>query len=527
MTNPTGLGRVAALVALTLCFIGCGTSASSEGGIVGSGISSIQGNIVDVQIVPDAPGAPAQRDGGAEGSVVPTIAISIDEHPGTQTTTDAAGEFKLDGEFAGSITMRFRAAGDDDTLGTLVVEIGAGATVVLSDIEIRTDLPDEARVQVRPPLQINLFGSVTARDCDANRLEIEDESPGRNRFVLRLRADSEIVNADDSGALRCDQIGLGDRVTVVEGIVDREAVLIDTIKLRVQPVDPLPPPVVRVRRRGIVLRTACARGFVYFQDRVPNDLVSARLTAETEITCGAQSRPCVCDEIEFGDVIDVVGTRRAQNARSIEVTQLHIARNPASTFVSTAAGDVVSIDCTTGTLRALVTEVFGDVVRPQELHVELSDATTYRCFGNLACTCADVRARDRVVLELLVAVDQSTVPEAIEVVVVGAARLRLAGVIDAVDCAAGLLRVASDANPAAPVELQLTRATEVTLADGSRTTCRSLAAGLRVGVSGHVERGVPGAVRRNVAELVRLERPRRAPNRSVIPAQSGIQSMPR
>lgn len=510
MNARSYLALLATVASLAVTLTGCGTSAS-EGGIVGSGISSVQGNIVAVEIVPEALRVAAQRqDGSAAGLALPTVAVSIDERPGVETTTDAAGEFRLEGDFAGRITMRFRQVGDDDTLGTLIVEIGAGATVVLSDIEIRTDLADDARVQVRPPLQINLFGVVTVRECGARRLEIEDESAEHNRFVLRLRDDSEIVNADDSAALRCDQIGIGDRVTVVEGIVDREASLIDTVKLRVQPVDPTPPPVVRVRRAGIVLRTACARGFVYFQDRVPNDLVTARLTDATEITCGAQADSCACTDIRFGDVIEVAGTRRVQNARTIEVAQLHVARNPTTTFIGTAAGDVLSVDCAGNELRALVTEISGDAVRPQELRVRLGRDTLYRCFGDLACACADVRPRDRVALELLVSVDEQVSPEGLVVDVVSAARLRLSGVIDSVDCTAAQLQVAPDADVTRPLTIHLTRATQISRPDGSQTTCRSLAAGLRVGISAHVERGVPGAVRRNVADLVRLERQRRS-----------------
>lgn len=498
---------VATLLILATNVIGC--TSTSEGGIVGSGISSIQGNIVEVEAAAEARAATASgADGGAAGAPLPVVVVSVDESAGSETTTDAAGEFRLEGDFAGTITIRFRDIADDTTLGTFVIEIGAGATVVLSDIEIRADLPDDARVQVRPPLQINLFGRVTARDCEAGRLEIVDESPARNHFVLRVRDDSEIVNADDSAEVSCDRIRIDDRVTVVEGIVDRDEGLIEAIKLRVQPVDPVPPPVVRVRRRGIVVRTACARGFVHFQDTVPNDLVSARLTGDTAITCGPASRPCRCEDIAFGDMIDVVGTRRADNARSIEALRLQAIPNPATAFVTTAAGDVASIDCAGQILRAVVNEVSGDAVRPQEIVVRLSAETIYRCFG-LACACADVRPRDRIALEALVSVDQSTVPEALAITVVTAARLRVAGVIDAVDCGAGQLRVAPDADPLAPISFQIIRATQFVLPDGSATTCRRLGAGVPVGVSGHVERGVPGAVRRNVADLVRVERQRR------------------
>lgn len=499
-------GVLATLFALATSSIGC-TSSSSEGGIVGSGISSVQGNIVEVEIAPEVA---ARHEGGtADGAPLPVVVVSIDESPGSETTTDAAGEFRLEGAFAGTITVRFRTVAVDETLGTLVIEIGAGATVVLSDIEIRTDLPDDARVQVRPPLQINLFGRVTARDCAGGRVEIEDESAARNHFVLQVSDASEIVNAGDSATVSCDQIRIGDRVTVVEGIVDRDAGLIETVKLRVQPADPIPPPVVRVRRRGIVLRTACARGFVHFQDTVPNDLVSARLTAETEITCGSASRPCACEDVAFGDTIEVVGIRRADNARSLEALRVHVMPNPASTFVTTASGDVVSIDCGGQVLRALVSEVAGDAVRPQEMLVRLSDDTVYRCFGTLACACGDVRARDRIALEALVSVDQGTVPEALLIAVVTAARLRLAGAIASLDCGAGQLSVVPDAEPFTPVDFQLTRATQIVLPDGSPTPCRSLGVGVRVGVSGHVERGAPGAVRRNVADLVRVERQRR------------------
>jgi hypothetical protein len=463
-----------------------------------------------VEIVPEALGVQARHAGGtAAGAPLPIVVVSIDESPGSETQTDAAGVFRLDGDFAGTVTVRFRALAGDVMLGTLVVEIGAGATLVLPDIEIRTDLPEEAQVQVRPPLQINLFGRVAARDCSGGRLEINDESQARNHFVLRVRAATEIVNADDSGALTCDRIAIGDRVTVVEGIVDRAQGLIETIKLRVQPVDPVPPSVVRVRRRGVVLSTVCARALVRFQDTVPNDVVSARLTRATRITCGPRAQPCACEDIAFGDMIDVAGTRRADDAGSIEASTVQVTSNPSPVFVTAVAGDVAAIDCTGESLRVLVNEVAGDAVRPQEMQVQLSGDTTYQCFGDLACRCTDVRARDRVALEALVSVDGSTVPEALAITVVGAARLRVTGTIDGVNCGTGQLQVVSNADPRGRISFDLTRATQIVLPDGSPATCRSLVVGVPVGVSGHVERGVPGAPRRNVADLVRLELQRR------------------
>lgn len=497
------------LSTLALCPLGC--TSASDGGVVGSGISSVQGNIVQVEVVPESAVPPAQRTGGdAAGAALPIVLVSIDEKPGIETSTDAEGSFMLDGSFAGTITLRFRDTAGDFTLGTLVVEIGAGATIVLPDIEIRTDLPDDARVQVRPPLQINLFGHVTVRDCADGRLVIEDESAARNHFVLRLRDGTEIVNAGDTGSVSCDSIRVGDRVTVVEGVVDREEGLIETVKLRVLPSDTVPPPTVRVRRRGIVLRTACARGFVHFQDTVPNDLVSAHLTDDTEISCGAESpRRCTCEDIGFGDIIDVVGVRRADAARSIDALRVQVTPNPASSFVTMAQGDVVSIDCTARVLRALVNEISGDAVRPREMDVQLTDDTMYRCFGDLPCACADVRARDRVAVEALVSIDQRTASEALVITVLTAAQLRFAGVIDTVDCGVGSLVIAPDSDPTTRVRLQLTRATQFHLFDGTMTSCRNLVAGGRVGVRGRVERGEPNAPRRNVAELVRLERPRR------------------
>jgi hypothetical protein len=500
---------VAMLLALAAHPIGCTSGSSSEGGIVGSGISSIQGNVVDVEIAPETASASVNRDGGAStGAILPTVVVSVDETD-SETTTDADGAFRLEGNFAGTTTVRFRDQASDATLGTLVVEIGAGATVVLPDIEIRTDLPEDARVQVRPPLQINLFGRVTTRDCDGGQLEIEDESAGRNHFVVRLRDDTDIVDADDSAAVACDRIRIDDRITVVEGIVDRDAGLIEAIKVRLQPIDPVPPRTIRVRRRGTVLRAACGRGFVYFQDSVPNDLVSARIDRATDITCGSPERICTCADIAPGDMIDVSGTRRVDDARPIDAARIHVTPSVAPTFVSTAAGDVISIDCDAGTLRASITEVAGDAVRPQDTVIALTDDTAYRCFGDLSCTCADVRARDRIALDVLVSVDDATAPQALTVTVVSAARVRLAGVIEVVECGAGRLRVAPDAEPLTAVEFQLTRATQFTLPDGSATTCRSLSTGTRAGVGGHVERGQIGAVRRNVADLVHIERQRR------------------
>src|SRR2546422_9392214 len=76
-------------------------SCTSGGGPVGTGISSISGNVVDVQTDMGA----AASSGSA--AALPRIQVSIDGLPDVSTMADAIGNFELSGDFTGTITLRF------------------------------------------------------------------------------------------------------------------------------------------------------------------------------------------------------------------------------------------------------------------------------------------------------------------------------------------------------------------------------------------------------------------------------------
>jgi hypothetical protein len=481
--------RLLAAFLLPLLIGACATS--GEGGVVGSGISSIvQGNVIEVR-----------QAEAADGATIPTLIVSVDEAPGIETTTDDAGSFLLAGEFAGQVTIRFRDRATDESLGTLGLDIALGSTVVLRDVEIRRDL--DVPVQLPPPLQLNLDGRVIEVDCAGAAVRVADEAAARNLFTLRLGHSTEIVEPDDTPR-SCSDIRPGDPIRVEEGVVNLEDALIDAVKVRIAATEPTPE-IIRVRRRGIVLRLQCGNNpRVSFQDSERTDIVRAVLSAETEIVCGTdRPQPCDCADMEIGDLIDVTGLRRLDGPEAILATRVQIQRNLEASFITTSAGDVERIDCGAEILRVAVREP-SDSPREVTLALRLINETSYVCSGRRTCTCEEIGAGDRVQIEARVFIDQQLLPEAIAVTVLASPQVtRLSGEAVGVDCALGELSLRTAGG--AQVRVQLTRATVFEFEDQEPTTCVELARlPRRLMLSGFVR--TIGGERVVVAATIRVER---------------------
>jgi len=407
------------------------TGCSSEGGVVGSGISSLQGNVIDVQLAveDDAAAADGEGAGGLEGDL-DTVLVSIDETD-LETLTDVDGFFSLDGSFSGAVTVRFRNPDDGELLGTFPLDIAPGATVFLRDVEIRLDLDLDDSVIVSEPLHLNLAGTVSEIDCANGVMLVSGDPPGNSQFTLHVTADTELVDSKDN-PLSCSDLMLGENVVLEEGIVSLADRSIQAVKLVADPEGPPPRRTeIKVRRRGVVLRAECERGqVIYIADTKHHDLVRVEITPETRLTC-PNIQACGCDDIAFGDVAEVWGVRQLVHADSLVAEEIRFEPNPDQFVRRVLTGDIRNIDCTGGTATivdvhladALLGERLPDLL---PVEVKLLPETTYRCGNGMghSCRCEDIGARYRVEIEALIPIDGGPI-QTLNVKVMGRPRIHL------------------------------------------------------------------------------------------------------
>ena len=146
--------------ALLLCAVlaGCaGGGIAADGGPIGTGITaSVAGNVVAVVASSDAAQATALD--------LPAVTVSIDEVPGVETVTDTEGNFALDGDFAGEVTVRFRSG---DVEGTQRVDVPTGALVVLADVVVAP-----GQIDAEAGRQVGFLAHVLSADCGAGELVV-------------------------------------------------------------------------------------------------------------------------------------------------------------------------------------------------------------------------------------------------------------------------------------------------------------------------------------------------------------------
>jgi hypothetical protein len=213
------------LCALAAAPLGCG---ANEGGVVGSGISAatVSGNVVEVE------GDLA----AALAAAVPSLRVSIEEAEGISDVTEEDGVFELTGEFAGPVTVRFESR-TGRLLARLGIDVPAGSTVVLEDLEIRPSLPGGARP--REIRQRDLFGRVVSVGCRGGGFVLDDDVS--RPFRITLVPETEIVRRDGTPAV-CEDLARG-QVVLVEGRVlaamDGFAIIAQRVTLG--PLRPSPP----------------------------------------------------------------------------------------------------------------------------------------------------------------------------------------------------------------------------------------------------------------------------------------------
>lgn len=294
--------RLRALLAwLALVGLGCGGAGGlgiTDGGPVGTGISaSVVGNVVAVEDS-DAFGDTASLATTSAAAIDPAIGdlaalddieVSLDEFPDVSTSTDADGNFNLDGEFSGALTLRFRTDGLDVLQP---IEVPTGGVVVLSDI-----LLDEAGVTTEAGRQLDLVGRVRAIDCAAGTMLVEDRDD--TRFDVALLEETEYAHGGANAA--CVDVREDDTVSVdgLQGELERRS--LTALSVEIDPDGSRPPRLERqVAVRGNLVATDCdstpERVAIYDGDR----LIRVALPAAARIRT-TQGRNLACEDLALGD----------------------------------------------------------------------------------------------------------------------------------------------------------------------------------------------------------------------------------
>jgi len=366
--------RVAALLACVAALVGC---ASSEGGVTGTGVSAISGNVVMVS---------AQ---GAEPAPLPfPVRVSVAEFPAIADTTDANGSFRLSGAFSGSITLQFADAADGTSIGPLSVELPAGAQMVLENIEIDTSAPPPDRVQPQAVRLFDVFGRVDAVECGddgTGTILLTDAGRPPRQVMVSITAATEIASRDGV-PLTCADILTGAFVGA-QGFLRRDDLTIVALAVVVSPTrPPRPSPAPRPERlQGVVAAVSCQRGLVVVEQDGAIDPVEriVKLTDRTEFECGSElPTPCDCSAIAVGEPLGVAGTIFPDQPGQIRAGVVVVG---STSVVFDAIGVIAAVRCVSDVL-ALRVAASGELVR-----VALDADTQFLC-ADVSCQCDDLRA---------------------------------------------------------------------------------------------------------------------------------------
>jgi hypothetical protein len=321
------MNRTHALSALLLAAT-LAACAGADGGPIGTGITtSVVGNVVDV------------ADAGGTSQGLPPVTVSIDEAPELETTTDAEGNFALDGDFAGAVTLRFRTP---DYAVTQPVDVPSGAVLVLSDLEL-----SPGGVEAQAGRQIGFVGRVQAVDCAAGVLVVADRREPPNEFRVTLLPET-IVQRRGGEPASCEDVAPGDQLGI-DGVVTLRAGRVVTALRVVLAAEPAPPdPVREVPFSGRVAAIACARGAL----TLAGDEARTRLllSAGTSLT-RRDGTPLACEDLRLGDQATGLGRVRLARPGTIEATTVVVTPASRPGVELRVAGFVTLVDCTAGTFE--------------------------------------------------------------------------------------------------------------------------------------------------------------------------------
>lgn len=334
-------------VALPLLLAGCGGGGLglgiTDGGPVGTGIvASVSGNVVTVEDFDTAEATGLEATAATE-ELEPTqsiegIAVSLVEFPDLETSTDVDGNFALEGEFDGALTLRFRTP---DFEADQPIDVPSGGTVVLSDIEVEMDgaTADAKR-------QLDLRGRVESTDCAAGVFEIETRNG--DRFDVLVDEQTRFTRDGDDVA-GCEELRARDEVSIDSLPVDVAAREVTAFAVEIDPDDSAPKP--RERRiafSGFIGVVDCEQDRLAVSDG--ETIVRIFLPSDVQIT-DRSGTEISCEALTLGDRVTglaVLDTRRPGIVLAEEL-QLSGRIGPGQRLE--IRGDVLAANCDTGVLR--------------------------------------------------------------------------------------------------------------------------------------------------------------------------------
>jgi hypothetical protein len=312
---------------------------------------------------------------------------------------DGDGNFLLSGTFNGTITLRFKVP---QFQVTQQLDVPAGSTVVLQDIELQPD-----SVVAQAARQIDFFGTVDLVDCTDGTLLIHERRSDGMQFLVHLDDQTSLVDAAGA-AQTCASIRVGSAVTVEGSIAyatDRTTTAL-AVTIAAQPPPPRQPKI-DARFSGVVAALDCSAGFVVVDDSVQRTTV--QLTAQTRLT--GRSGPLTCGDLHLRDPIRGEGQIALRMPGVIVATQLAVTGPPSSGHSLRFVGFVTTIDCAGGTLQ------LGD--DRTTIDIQLSTTTVIADRKGHRLTCADIQPNDRVEGLGEVAPDASSTLDAVQITVRG------------------------------------------------------------------------------------------------------------
>jgi hypothetical protein len=291
------MARWMACIAFAAIFVGC-----VDGGPTGTGIStSIRGNVIAVE-----------SSTGTSEPTTTAVQVSIDEMPGIQDTTNAAGDFELEGTFSGLLTVRFTAR---DVSATQALDVPAGSNIVLEDVVVGSHA-----IRLGVARQLGFLGSIALVDCEAGDLLIDDRAPRKNQFLVRLVPDTILVDGD-ANSVPCSALRTGMPVAI-EGVIRLAERTIEAITVTIDPPAPgEPSPLVETNFSGTIMLVNCESGMAQMEG--PTGAVRLRFSDSIDLVDN-DGQPIECSAITPGDSVEGTGYIRVRRPEVIEVAEMRI-----------------------------------------------------------------------------------------------------------------------------------------------------------------------------------------------------------
>lgn len=194
------------------CDIEFGTNEDDGQGV--SDMESVSGRVINV--IPDI---------GIEGI---TVEITNDEDVDSQDTTDASGNFTVQGDFNESPAVVKFLDSMDVNLGSLNVNIFPGVDMDLGDIEI-----DNGTITLDDDVMVVFFGDITAIDCVGNDGSIDVEIDNVD-VTVQIDSSTDIERESNNEDITCDELLIGQEVRVDGDLTIPTGTIIDASDIEVQ-----------------------------------------------------------------------------------------------------------------------------------------------------------------------------------------------------------------------------------------------------------------------------------------------------